>query len=167
MHRQVSAFLFLFFFIGQAIHAGLQASSIIASPSNGISSYAQYVKVNGFRVASRFFIAYCIFSLWEWHGPELFAAIAQFAPGGLTFITAHPDPIPLNDATAGLFGFFSDSIMETVFGLATRKYPGLQKYFPPEPGPASQTITTIVSATATSVDKITQVTTKTEPEVPK
>ena len=132
--------IFTMFFIGQAVHAWLRAANTINSKLNGINSYQQYAQVNGAQIASRFFVAYCIFAAWAWHGPEMLAALIRYVPSLQTITGSGPADriIPVNGATAGVFGYLADSLIDTAVGLLSKRWPSLQKDIPPVADPPAK-----------------------------
>lgn len=135
MHYHLHALFLFMFFAGQFVHAWLKAQNVIQSSLNGVKDYRQYVSAYGAQVISRFFLAYCLFTLWVWHGPEVLDKIVQFFPtvAGMVPEGGTGRLIPVNSATCGIFGYFADSLIDAIVGLASKKWPGLQKEVPPEP----------------------------------
>jgi hypothetical protein len=130
MHYAVA--VFLSFLIGQLLHAWLRAQSSVHSNLNGILTYRQYVEVNGANLCVRLFLAWLVVSAWAWHGQELMTLIAKISPDNLGWLSTNA--IPLNPTTAGVFGYFGDSIIDGGISLISRWIPSLKNEVPPTSG---------------------------------
>jgi hypothetical protein len=111
------------YFIGQALHVLLRATAIVRSPQSGITSYRQFLKVHGAPVAVRVFIATMGLILWA-GSPQIISDVLQKVGVG-----AGDTVFPLNAATAGLYGYFADSLLDKL-GIFI---PQFQKDVPPAP----------------------------------
>jgi hypothetical protein len=132
MHHSANHFrtaCFAMFFLGQFIHAWLQASEAIQDKSNGISGYRQYMDYRAPQVMARFFGCYLLYGSWQLG--YLATLIGLVVPGANTFMSAHPHPIPVNEITAGAFGFLADYGLRRGILLAKKKFPGISKDLPP------------------------------------
>ena len=122
----VSISIVVMFILGQVLHAWLRAANTVQSKLNGITTYDQYLKLNAARVATRFFLAYCIFAAWQegW----LLVAVGAIIPSA----TWVKNALPTNVATAGVFGYIIDSVIDQAAGIAAKKWPWIQREIPPE-----------------------------------
>jgi hypothetical protein len=117
--------LWLCYFIGQALHVLLRATAIVRSPQSGITSYRQFLSVHGAPVAVRVFIA-TMGLIWWAENPQAVADLFQkLGIGG----GVGESVFPLNAATAGLYGYFADSLLDKL-GIFI---PQFQKDVPPAP----------------------------------
>lgn len=129
MHHAPNPFrlaCFAMFFLGQFIHAWLEASQIVHDKSNSISTYAQYMDYRAPQVIARFFGCYLLYESWQMG--YLATMIGILVPGAETLMNAHPHPIPVNHITAGAFGFLADyglryGISQAI-AMAKKKFPG-------------------------------------------
>jgi hypothetical protein len=132
MHYGVNHFrtaCFVMFFLGQFLHAWLQASEAIQDKNNGISGYRQYMDYRAPQVMARFFCCYLLFGSWQLG--YLAAIIGALVPGAEAFMSAHPHPIPVNQITAGAFGFLADFALRYGTKILKKKFPGIEKDLPP------------------------------------
>lgn len=113
--------LWLCYFIGQALHVLLRATAIVRSPQSGITSYRQFLKMHGAPLAVRIFLATMGLILWAGNS-EIITSLFQKVGLGESVL-------PLNSATAGLYGYFADSLLDKL-GIFI---PQLQKDVPPAP----------------------------------
>lgn len=110
------------YFIGQALHALLRATAIVHSTQSGITNFRQFMAVHGAPIGVRVFIATMGLILWINH-PQIVADLLQK-------VGVRDTVFPLNAATAGLYGYFADSLLDKL-GIFI---PQLQKDVPPDPG---------------------------------
>lgn len=113
--------LWIFYFIGQGLHVLLRATAVVRSPQSGITNYRQFFKVHGAPLAVRIFLATMGLILWAGNS-EIVTALFQKVGLG-------DSVLPLNSATAGLYGYFADSLLDKL-GIFI---PQLQKDVPPAP----------------------------------
>jgi hypothetical protein len=109
------------YFIGQLLHVLLRATAVVRSPQSGITSYRQFLNVHGAPLAVRVFLATMGLILWAGN-PQIVSDLLQKAGVGVGDTV-----LPLNAATAGLYGYFADSLLDKL-GVFI---PQLQKDVPP------------------------------------
>ena len=126
--------IFAMFVLAQVVHAWERASDAVNNKWNGITSYDEYVRVRSSELMARFLLVSCIFGGWSSGG--LYALIGFVAPDTAASLASHP--ISLTWWTAGLFGYFGDSALYFLVGLAARFWPDVRKEVPPTLGTAIQ-----------------------------
>lgn len=121
----------MMFLLGQFIHAWLRAQAVINSKLNGIMTYRQYIDSNSAALAARLFGAVLLLLAFS----QYHQAIIGFAESHWTSLKSlGVDPLPVNPFSAGVLGWFGDSLLDTAVGFAAKRFPQLQKEIPPEPG---------------------------------
>jgi len=128
MHTAYAVETFVGLLLGQFLSAWAIADASVNSKLNGITSYSEYLHKNSRIVLTRLAIAWGLFSLYALNGPALCAEFGDIVPG-LTWIAAHP--IPVNPATALLYGLNFDLVQHALYGFLARWIPALRKEVPP------------------------------------
>ena len=133
MHWHYALSAFIMFVLGWAVHTWGKATVTVRSSLNGIKTYAQYITVYGANLGGRVFLNLCVFGIIVDY-PQDALMIGQFIGPVKTFAMAHPGPIVLFWPLAGLLGWCSDSVLDLLAGLLSKRIPWLQPQIPPEPG---------------------------------
>lgn len=136
MHHTANPFravCFIMFFLGQFIHAWMRASEVIHDKTNGVDGYKQYFDLRAPQVMGRFFSCYLLYGAWQLG--YLATIIGAVVPGTDALMKAHPHPIPVNEITAGAFGFLADWFLKHATSLAAKRFPGIEKDLPPAEDP--------------------------------
>lgn len=95
------------FFVGQLLHAGLQINSLAASHKVTKKSVIESIWIP---LAFRTFACAMVFLL-IWEHPSLIAQIASLIGHPISPDEAAVFAIPVNNAIAGLYGLFLDSLL--------------------------------------------------------
>jgi len=127
MHTYHAVGVFTMFVLAQLVHGWERASDAVNNKSNGITSYDEYVHLRSSELMARFLLVSCIFGGWSSGG--LYGLIGIIAPDTGASLASHP--ISLTWWTAGLFGYFGDSALYFLVGLAARFWPDVRKEVPP------------------------------------
>ena len=121
--------IWFFYFVGHFFHPLAKASAAVRSKMNPLQTVGQYVAARWAPLSVRLFLTTVLFMAW-WSQPVLaqsaFKAIGtHLAPGPLkSFLEGIV--FPLNPATAAIYGFASDSILDKLCGYV----PWLQNEIP-------------------------------------
>ncbi len=124
--------VFIFFFLGQFLHAWLRAAAIRNSSLNAVKTYGQYIEVYGAALCTRFFLAVLGLMAWSSYGNAICVWLAGQYPDWLGW--AAKNPIPFNPMTSGVYGFFGDSILDLGINYISKWVPQLKKEVPVVPG---------------------------------
>jgi hypothetical protein len=127
MHIYHAVSIFMMFVLAQLVHAWERASDAVNSKANGIVSYDQYVHLRSSEIMSRFLLVSCIFGGWVSGG--LYGLIGYIAPDTGASLASHP--IAVTWWTAGLLGYFGDSVLYFFVGLIARIWPEVRQDVPP------------------------------------
>jgi len=120
--------VWLLYFSGQFFHVLLRAWAAMNSKLNGIESYEQFFKTHAVPILVRLFLGVLGMLLW-FSVPELFSQPIK-ALASLAHIDVGARPLPLNPATAGVFGYFLDSLLDKLALMV----PALRREIPPVNG---------------------------------
>lgn len=104
----------IFYGLGQLIHLWIKAHGEVKDPNNKLTSYRQYFQEKGPALAGSVFLCTVGFLFWLEKPDAINALLGKIG-------VQLPD-LPLTKATAGVYGYFSDSITSIVFS----KIPGLK-----------------------------------------
>jgi hypothetical protein len=119
--------IWLFYFLGQVVHILKRADQSVGSPDHRAETYKHFLLMYWPSLTIRLFLCTVAFLLWI------------ESPDVVTQLTAGFNlPLTLSKATAALFGYFSDSILDWVL----EKFPRLKRDLPkdaPESNPLSIT----------------------------
>lgn len=115
----------LCFLVGQYLSILARAWASVTSKLSGIATYGQFFRLHGIPILIRVFLASMGFMLWHSNAAMFSKAIARLV--SVTGFNISSDPFPLNPATAGIFGYFVDSILDKISILV----PGMRKEIPP------------------------------------
>jgi hypothetical protein len=107
----------IFYLIGQAIHILMRARLASLGAKRPI---IEYFKENWIPLFARLFLCTLGFITWEEHG-----WIAE----QVQHLTHRTGPVPVTKATAGIFGYFSDSLLAWFFEMIGNKFPMLKTDF--------------------------------------
>lgn len=124
-HHYILISLWLCFLVGQYLSVLARAWATVNSKLNGITSYGQFFRVHAVPILIRVFLASMLFMLWRYNTGAFSKTIARLV--GATGFQFSGDPFPLNPATAGIFGYFVDSILDKLSVLV----PAMRKEIPP------------------------------------
>ncbi len=108
----------LFYLIGQLVHLLKRMNQDVQSPAVRLNTYKQFWYVNWPNVIIRVFLCSVGFLLWAEDGAN---AAKVLNSAGISL-----PQLPLTHATAAIYGFFSDSLVDWVMS----KFPQLQKDLP-------------------------------------
>jgi len=114
--------IWIFYVLGWLLHLLSKAALSVGSGINGIKGYVQYFSVRLVPIVVRVGVAGLFFAWWCAR-PDLFdtaakAIASNLQPGTIRTLIEKID-LPLNMATAGLFGYAADSLLDKlalVFG---------------------------------------------------
>jgi hypothetical protein len=112
--------LWLFYLAGQALNILKHAQMSSSSSLSGVRSIEEWIWANRIGLAVRVFLATALLLWWSGNPTFLNSVLSHF---GITI----GFELPLTKATAGVYGFFSDAILDFVLA----KIPGFQKEVPP------------------------------------
>lgn len=121
--------VWIFFAIGSGLNVWRHAASIVNSKLNGITTYGQFLRVNGAAQAFKTFGAFCFLTYWLFNQPAIANLVTMLWPGTapgwmLSMLTVTP-------ATAGAFGLCWDVLADLVLVYAKKKWPGIMPEVPP------------------------------------
>ena len=115
--------LWLSYVVGQFLHVWIRASLIIQSKKNYVEGFAEYFRIKGAIIITRFFLETLAFLIFQYGSSNWFI----LPTGGSPVIKV---------AIAGFFGYGADSILDQVFakiGLDKELPPKLEQLEPPTP----------------------------------
>jgi len=130
--------LWLMFLAGWSIHAMLQAKASAASKSNGLHSTREWFVLSWHIVLARGFLAALAMKLWC-EAPALLGSALGVALAA-----------PLTPATAGIFGYTADSVIDKLgctFGVIKLEIPKLVPPAAPDPVPSRPLLPALSPAT--------------------
>jgi hypothetical protein len=129
MHLYHVVGVFVMFMLAQGVHGWQRASEAVNSKLNGIGNYDEYLHRYASELSCRVLLVSFIFG--GWTSGELPTLIGYIAPSTAATMISHP--LAVNWWTAGLLGYFGDSVIFFVIGLVARFWPGVRQEVPPTP----------------------------------
>ena len=110
-------FVWMLYFAGQAVHVYFKGSKAVKSSLNGIENWGHYLKVRAPALGVRLFIASMIFGFWTLQ-PDAVDLAAKAVAGnlqeGMLRSVLEKVSFPLNVFSAGICGYFIDSLLDKV-----------------------------------------------------
>jgi hypothetical protein len=103
---KLTIILYFLYTLGVLAHVLLRAGYAIRNPVNPIASRGGFIKTNWDTILVRTFLSTIAFSVWINHPMLVSTAFAYFK------IPLNFD-IPLTNATAAMFGYLSDSVLDS------------------------------------------------------
>jgi hypothetical protein len=124
--------VFVFFGIGTALNAWRHAAGVVNSKLNGITTYGQYLAINGADQAWKSFGALCFLIYWLFHQSDIVALVQILWPSLLGTVPSWLlSVLIVTPPTAGAFGLSWDVLADLVLIFLRKKYPQLSRDVPP------------------------------------
>lgn len=109
--------VWIFYFMGQAAHVYFKASKCVKSQLNGIEGWEHYFKIRLPVLGVRLFVASMVFGFWTLQPDAVDTAakgIATYLQEGTLRGVLEKVSFPLNVFSAGICGYFIDSLLDKV-----------------------------------------------------
>lgn len=107
IHYHHGWLIWLLFLLGDALHVALQVDNLARSSK---LTYKQVIQETGIKVLYRAFACAMVFGL-LWQDPAIVSQIAKLVGFNISADEAEVFAIPINNAIAGLYGLFLDSLL--------------------------------------------------------